>query len=450
MSRKKISVTAPLGERPLAFQVVLEFEKTRERLDSVEQRWLEFDPSARPRQVRRLVRGAIRHRMLLDWQIGRLYKGKHQMEKKTKLWLRLALFDLSDERDEAPRRVNGWVQDTRDVLGERAVRLVNAMLRGYLREEDRLDPARIGDTVERLAISYSFPRWMVSHYLETWGEDFTEEILINLNRTPQPVLRHNPRKMDRQHFERELEALGIPYRRSALSTRHFKVDSIRKIEEAEGFDAGFCSVQDESASVPVRLLDLKAGDRFLDVCAAPGGKFTQALEEQPDLKIAVAVDNDLNRLRTVRGNMKRLGVEGFLVAADARALPFRKSFNKILADVPCSAQGIIRKHPDIKWRRSRNEMEAFATLQREILQSAWEHLEDDGRLVYSTCSIDPMENEAVVEGFKEARLIKPPERVIPELFHSGEGYIRTFPQQGPDGSFAALMEKRAGETADGS
>ncbi len=445
MSRKKTNLTPPLGERPLAFQIILEFEKTRQRLDDVEQRWLEFDPSARPRQVRRLARGAVRNRMLLDWQIGRLYRGRHTMEKKTKLWLRLALFDLSDEGDEAPRRVNGWVQDTREVLGERAVSLVNAMLRGYLRNRDTLDPDSIEDRVERLAIRYSFPRWMVSHYMETWGEDFTEEILRHLNRPPQPVLRYNPLKMERPRFEQELEALDIPYRRSALSPSHFKVESTYKIEEAEGFDAGFCSVQDESASIPVRLLKLQPGDRFLDLCAAPGGKFTQALEEQGELQRAVAVDNDLNRLHTIRENMRRLGVEGHLVAADARALPFKSGFNKILADVPCSAQGIIRKHPDIKWRRSRNEMEAFAALQKEILQSAWEQLEEGGRLVYSTCSIDPMEDEAVVESFKKACTVKPGEQEIPARFLTKDGFIRTFPQQGMDGSFAALLEKKTAE-----
>ncbi len=450
MHKKETTPVPPFGERPMAFYIISDFEKKRERLDDIEQRWLRQDPSVRGRQVRRLARGAVRHRMLLDWQIGRLYSGKHPMEKKTKLWLRLALFDLMDSREEAPRRVNGWVQDTRDTLGERAVSLVNALMRAYLRGRERIDPAVLEDIRERLAISYSFPRWMVEHYLETWGEDFTGEILRHLNRTPEPVLRYNPLKMERQRFEEELEALGVSYRRSALSDRHYKVDSVRKIEEAEGFDAGFCSVQDESASIPPRLLELEAGDTFLDVCAAPGGKFTQVLEENRQLQLAVAVDSDINRLQTIRENMARLGVRGYLVAADARDLPFKQSFNKILADVPCSAQGIIRKHPDIKWRRSRNEMEAFASLQREILQSAWKHLKKGGRLVYSTCSIDPMENEAVVESFEQARPAVVTNSLVPQRFITDKGFVRTFPQQGVDGSFAALLKKEpAGEPENG-
>ncbi|RMH62242.1 MAG: hypothetical protein D6677_10215 [Calditrichaeota bacterium] len=446
--RKKNTITAdnaiprpPFGERPAAFYILKTFEKTRQRLDDIEDEWLARDPSLRVRQVRRLARGAIRHRIYLDTLVQALYNGRHVLQKETRFWLRLALFDLREAGPTASRLVNGWVQDTRDVLGERAVGLVNALLRAFIRQKDQIKVYVSDDVVERLAVRYSFPRWWVAHYLEMWDEVFTTELLRALNRPPRPVIRYNPLKMDAGRFEAELDALHITYQRSAVAPRHYRVDSVHAIVEADGFEAGFCSVQDESAALPVQLLDLQPGDRFLDVCAAPGGKFTQALEEQPRLALAVAADNDWQRLCKVRENMKRLGLSGHLVVADARQLPFKPAFNAILADVPCSAQGVVRKHPDVKWRRSRKETESFQSIQKDILQAAWDTLEPGGRMIYSTCSLDATENEDVLDALPRLKQFVGTPHLRDKQFITPAGYVRTFPQQGMDGSFAALLRK---------
>ena len=147
----------------------------------------------------------------------------------------------------------------------------------------------------------------------------------------------------------------------------------------------------------MQLLNLQKEDKFLDVCAAPGGKFTQVLETVPGINLAVAVDSDISRLKKVKQNLKRLELSGFLVAADARFLPFKIKFSRILIDAPCSGQGVIGKHPEIKWRRKEQEVAGFAQLQKEILASVTQLLAESGQIVYSTCSIDKAENENVVD-----------------------------------------------------
>jgi len=208
---------------------------------------------------------------------------------------------------------------------------------------------------------------------------------------------------------------------------------------------GLCYVQDESASIPVRLLNPAENDWILDVCAAPGGKYTQILESNAKNISAVAVDSDHKRLKKVKENASGYpGRKCFYVAADGRKLPFKIKFDKILVDAPCSGLGVIRKRPDIKWRREMKDIVEFSGIQYDLLKEAAAFLKSKGKLVYSTCTIDELENTEVIKRFLEKQIQFKLEKIPESLAdYSASGFINTIPHRHHmDGSFAAILTRK--------
>jgi 16S rRNA (cytosine967-C5)-methyltransferase len=210
------------------------------------------------------------------------------------------------------------------------------------------------------------------------------------------------------------------------------------VERLPNFIEGWVSVQDAGAQYAARLLDVHSGMRVLDACAAPGGKAAHLLEFS-DIEL-VALDKDEERLRRVRENLQRLQLKGQVVCGDA-AIPKKwwdgKKFQRILADVPCSASGVVRRHPDIKWLRRLNDIESFAVQQAQILESLWSLLAGDGKLLYATCSIFRRENQQVIASFlaqhDDAQEIK--------LSAKGMTDGQLLPNDEHDGFFYALLHK---------
>jgi 16S rRNA (cytosine967-C5)-methyltransferase len=242
-----------------------------------------------------------------------------------------------------------------------------------------------------------------------------------------------------------LDDAGMEYIKSIFSANRVKVTDIQAVIENGWFDKGYCSLQDESAALPVELLEINDSDIVLDICSAPGGKLTQILEEEKKDILLFALDIDINRLKQVKRNVQRLKKKNvFFVAADGTALPLKPVFSKVLLDAPCSGLGVIRKHPDIKWRRTMDEILEFSRLQQALINEAGEILRKKGRLVYSTCTLEPHENNNVTAFFQEQnrndfRPIKPGDKF---KHLSKDEYIQTFPQRDDmDGAYCALLEK---------
>jgi 16S rRNA (cytosine967-C5)-methyltransferase len=255
----------------------------------------------------------------------------------------------------------------------------------------------------------------------------------------------NQTKISAAKFEDKLTSNGVEFAASKTFYGIYSVKEIQKVLALNLVADGFCSIQDESAFLPVKLLNPQKGQWVLDACAAPGGKFTQILEAGEGSLNAVAVDTDKLRLLKVKESVKRLGLnKAFFVVADGTQLPFRVKFDRILIDAPCSGLGVIRKHPDIKWRRQMKEIVEFSSIQRKLLKNSQAALSPGGLLVYSTCTIDPLENQTVVEEFvlehnESAQLQHPSEKL--SAFTS-KSYIQTLPHLHEcDGSFAALIQK---------
>ncbi|MGR4040399.1 16S rRNA (cytosine(967)-C(5))-methyltransferase RsmB [Pseudomonas sp. JDS08PS003] len=275
--------------------------------------------------------------------------------------------------------------------------LLNAVLRRAQRESESLLAELEHDPVVRTA----HPRWLQKSLKAFWPEQW-EAICAANNAHPPMILRVNRRHHSRDAYLKLLSEAGVAAKACVYSQDGIVLDEAGDVRSLPGFAEGWVSVQDEAAQLAADLLELAPGQRVLDACCAPGGKTCHILEVQPELAAVVAVDLEAKRLVRVRENLDRLGLDAQLIAADGRdtqAWWDGKPFQRILLDAPCSATGVIRRHPDIKLTRQAEDIAALAQLQGELLDAMWQALEVGGILLYATCSTLPTENTEVIEAF---------------------------------------------------
>ncbi|MHC8330506.1 16S rRNA (cytosine(967)-C(5))-methyltransferase RsmB [Pseudomonas sp. LB3P25] len=275
--------------------------------------------------------------------------------------------------------------------------LLNAVLRRAQRESEALLAELEHDPVVRTA----HPRWLQKSLKAFWPEQW-EAICAANNAHPPMILRVNRRHHSRDAYLELLTAAGIAATPCTYSQDGIILDAATDVRSLPGFAEGWISVQDEAAQLAADLLDLAPGQRVLDACCAPGGKTCHILEAEPALAGVVAVDLEAKRLVRVRENLARLGLSAELIAADGRDTATwwdGKPFQRILLDAPCSATGVIRRHPDIKLTRQPDDIAALAVLQGELLDALWITLEVGGILLYATCSTLPTENTEVIKAF---------------------------------------------------
>lgn len=275
--------------------------------------------------------------------------------------------------------------------------LLNAVLRSAQREGEALLAELEHDPVIRVA----HPRWLQKSLKAFWPEHWEAICAVN-NAHPPMMLRVNCRQASRDQYLAELQAAGIEAYPCQFSEDGIRLAVPCDVQQLPGFAQGRVSVQDEAAQLAAGLLELKPGQRVLDACCAPGGKTCHILEREPGLTEVIALDLEPKRLQRVQENLQRLQLKATLTAADARdtgAWWDGKPFQRILLDAPCSATGVIRRHPDIKLARQVDDIAPLAILQGEMLDALWPTLEVGGVLLYATCSVLPTENREVIEAF---------------------------------------------------
>jgi 16S rRNA (cytosine967-C5)-methyltransferase len=307
----------------------------------------------------------------------------------------LGLYQLVDTRVPDHAAVASTVAATR-ALGKGWARgLVNALLRRYLRERDALEAGL--DPAQRAA----HPTWLFQRLQRDWGPSAAGIVAANNTRPPM-TLRVNLARIGREDYQRQLRGAGLVAHPGEWAASAIYLAQPVDVDELPGFAEGLVSVQDEAAQLAAPLLAPRPGERVLDACAAPGGKTCHSLEWQPELAEMVAVEIDGERAGRVQQNLDRLGLRARLLVADAARPPASLapgSFDRILVDAPCSASGVIRRHPDIKLLRRESDISQLARQQGAILDGLWPLLKPGGFLLYVTCSVFDEENSAVIKDF---------------------------------------------------
>ncbi len=324
-------------------------------------------------------------------------------------------------------------------LGKKWARgLVNAVLRSYLRSDQ--DAAALAASDLEPAVRFSHPRWLVSAIDTAWPGQLKSILQANNEQAPM-CLRVNLSRVTRSDYLAQLAEEGIEARALPLVASAVELEKARPVAELPGFDSGLVSVQDSAAQLAAPLLDPAAGTAVLDACAAPGGKTAHLLEFQPSI-VLTAVDSDSGRVPKIAENLGRLGLTAEVKTGDAGELPAAR-YDRILLDAPCSATGVIRRHPDIKWLRREADIDDLQRQQQRLLAHLWDRLADGGRLLYATCSLLPAENHLTIEAFvaatADARVVP-----LPGSWGLDTGWGRQLlpGQDGTDGFFYSLLEKR--------
>lgn len=346
-----------------------------------------------------LTYGVLREHRALSWLLTRLLTQPLPTTSPIHALLCVGLHQLRTLNTPGHAAVSATVDAVEALQQPKARGLVNAILRRYQREADRLEeslPAAYG-------VRYSHPEWLVEALFRDWADDTPHVLAANNTQAPM-TLRVNRHLATRDAYLGQLEAAGLTASPVPGVPDALRLHEAVAVDALPGFSAGAVSVQDASAQLAAGLLDLRDGQRVLDACAAPGGKTAHALEQAAVRMTALDVDG--RRLARVQDTLNRLRLEAQLIEADAAKLPWwigrvasGVQFDRILLDAPCSGTGVIRRHPDIKWLRRAEDIEALAHTQSQLLRALWPALAPGGVLLYATCSTLRREGEDVVQTF---------------------------------------------------
>jgi 16S rRNA (cytosine967-C5)-methyltransferase len=384
--------------------------------------------------VQDVAYGTLRHLGYVDAAIDRLLS-RPLTDLPVRNLLQVTLYQLMHTKAHSYAIVNHAVPAAARLGFPKAQGLVNAVLRNFLRRRDELDAAINATDLGR----YSYPQWWIdrvaAEYPETW-----REILEAGNARPPLTLRVNRRKIARDDYLEILRLQDIAAH--AVGRQGIVIEKPRPVSLLPGFAEGQVSVQDAGAQLAAELLDVADGMRVLDACAAPGGKAAHLLE-LADIDLTAA-DIDAQRLQRVTENLTRLSLNAKLLQADAGNVASWSNaglFDRILADVPCTASGVVRRHPDIKWLRQPADIAAMGQRQTRILDTLWQLLNRGGKLLYATCSVFSEENGLQVEQFiaRNADVRQIAVSLSAEGLRQSHGQL--FPDAAHDGFFYALLEK---------
>jgi 16S rRNA (cytosine967-C5)-methyltransferase len=393
-----------------------------------------------------LVYGVVRRQRYLDAIIDQLGKKKaNQQPPELRIILHLGLYQLCYlDQVVGAIAVSSSVELTKKFGFGGLSGVVNGLLRNYQRSAKTL--LLPDNRVQRLGILYSFPDWLIENWLNLLDVEETEALCQWFNQSPSLDLRVNILKTSLDSLAEALTARGLEVARVDSLPQALRINGTRgSLQELPGYTEGWWVVQDSSAQLVTHLLNPQPGEKIIDACAAPGGKTTHIAELMGDSGEVWACDRNSSRLKKVQENAQRLQLNSIsLHTIDSSSTQFPQDADRVLVDAPCSGNGTLHKRPDLRWRQTPEQIPTLVALQTKILNQSASWVKPGGTLVYATCTINPRENEAIIQDF----LLKHPNwRIDPpdgdswlNAFTSPEGWLKIWPhQQSMDGFFMVRL-----------
>jgi len=383
--------------RKIAATVLVKVVKEGQSLTVALDSELESVPEAKDRAfIQAVCYGVVRYYHRLDFILQQLLsKPLRNKDTDIKMLLLIGIYQLQYMRVKTHAAVSETVSAAKKKSWAKS--LINAVLRQYMREQEQLEK----QADDNALVASSHPEWLVNKISKDWPEQ-VQNLLLENNKQPPMAIRVNLSQCNQSEYLKLLEESSISANAVPFCSSAIILESPVAVEKLPGFSEGMVSVQDTAAQLAAELLDVQTGQSVLDLCAAPGGKTAAILERQAEAISMMAVDIDEGRLKRVKENLQRLKLTANVIAGDA-AKPNEwvqnQKFDRILVDVPCSALGVIRRHPDIKILRRETDIDELQAVQQQILQAAWDLLLPGGILLYATCSILKQENELQIESF---------------------------------------------------
>lgn len=390
--------------------------------------------------LQELCFGACRFYPQLDLILDQLLeKPLRNKDLDIKALLLLGLYQLQHTRIAEHAAIGETVEVTRDLKKDWATKLVNGVLRRFQREQQDI----LTSLNSNAEFQQNHPQWLVAMLKKNWPDQLNQILSAN-DQHPPFCLRINTQKISRNEYLQQLAAQNIAAEPTEFSPYGIRLAQACNPRQLPLFDQGWVSVQDEAAQLSADLLQVSGGQKVLDACAAPGGKTTHLLESQPNLDLT-ALDLEERRLIRLRENLARLGLNAKVQAGDGTQPETwwdGELFDRILLDAPCSATGIIRRHPDIKILRQPDDIQKLSQLQSQLLKTLWSLLKPGGRLLYATCSILPRENSKIIESFLQQQNDAKEEKIVADWGIAQTCGRQLFPEAaGHDGFFYASLIK---------
>lgn len=395
--------------------------------------------------VTEIVYGTIRRKNSLDTLIASFVRDIKMMDKRVLNILRIAMYQLKF-LDKVPSYAacNEAVEQAKKISISSS-KLVNGILRSYGKKGE--SGLVFKNKIYELAYTYSFEPWLIRLFIKQYGEEDAIRILNGLNLTPKVTVRVNSLKGDFDEVFEELEEFGYNVEEGYICPEAISIKGGKSVENNKVFNEGKITVQDESAMLVAPLLDIAPNETVLDLCSAPGGKTTHIAELLENTGKVLAFDLHENKLGLIEENCKRLGIENVkLKEMDATKIDVNLIGvgDKILLDVPCSGLGIIKRKPEIKWNKTREDLKEIVKVQREIMENAWQYLKQGGTMVYSTCTLNKEENEQNIEWFLNKHKNCKLEKVFignGDNLRYENGMLTVLPNEYMDGFFIAKLKK---------
>lgn len=434
--------------REIAYKVLLDIEKNKNYSNmAINKHFKDVKISNQDRGLAtEIIYGVIENKYYIDYMIDKLSKVKtNKMEIYVKTLLRMGIYQimfLNSISDYAAvnETVNLAKKKNSKVSG-----FINGILRNVIRQKEEIGKVKTKDDVDYLSIKYSYDKWMIRNWMIHFGKEFTEELLEANNERPNIYLRTNTLKITRDELIKKLEKQNIKAEKVNVVEEAIKVEHLKDIENNSLYKEGLFTVQDVSSMLVGKVMNPKENSLVLDVCSAPGGKTTYMATLMNNTGQVVSRDIYDHKLKLIKAASKRLGLTNVDVEEFDGMKLDRESIGKfdyVLADVPCSGLGIIRRKPEIKYKE-KEEFRQLPPIQKKILENASKYVKVGGTLIYSTCTIQDSENIDVVNEFlqknKNFELV-PIKEVNVDLENQEKGYMKIYPNvHNMDGFFISKL-----------